>query len=57
LACALSEIFLREDLDDPNHVDASGEFRLSAQAIEVALVLTPAVIPFIHIAVTRKPLI
>ncbi|XSC44687.1 hypothetical protein ACF1BQ_045875 [Bradyrhizobium sp. RDT10] len=48
---------MREGLDDPNHVDASGEFRPSAQAIEAALVLAPAVISFIHIAVTRRLLI
>ena len=41
----LSEIFLREGLDDPNHVDTPGKFRLSAQAIEVVLAPAPAVIP------------
>jgi hypothetical protein len=41
----LSGIFLREGLDDPNHVDTPGKFRLSAQRLEVALVLAPPVIP------------
>jgi hypothetical protein len=40
----LSGIFLREGLDDPNHVDMSGKFRLSAQRLEVALTLVPPVI-------------
>jgi hypothetical protein len=35
---------LREGLDDPNHVDMSGKFRLSAQRLEVALTLVPPVI-------------
>jgi hypothetical protein len=41
----LSGIFLREGLDDPNHADMSGKFRLSPQRLEVTLALTPPVIP------------